>query len=158
MKYYPKKNPLQEQTLVLTRSYYTGDWSETGGAGDDEGGGGGAGEVEEGGCRGVAIGGRICGNGLVSIPFRTSWMIARKKTKPKKSVQNNSAVAATKFGCTQSSELFVLCRVRYRSAGRLSALPDAKNAAPNPAAILQANQNHESRPHKPFFTRRMILT
>lgn len=154
MKYYPEKNPLQEQTLVLTRSYYTGGWSETGGAG----GGGGAGEVvEEGGCRGVAIGGRICGNGLVSIPFLTSWMIARKKTKPKKSVQNNSAVAATKFVCTQSSELFVLCRVRYRSAGRLSALPDAKNAAPNPAAILQANQNHESRPHKPF-TRRIILT
>lgn len=105
--------------------------------GDDEGGGGGAGELE--GCRAVSIGGRICGNGLVSIPFLTSRMTARKKTKPKKSVQNKSAVAARKFGCTQSSESFVLCRVRYRSEGRLSALPDAKNAAPNPAAILQAS-------------------
>ena len=88
----------------------------------------------------MAIGGRICGNGLVSIPFLASRMIARKKTKPKKSVQNKSAVAATKFGCTQSSESFVLCRDRCRSAGRLSALPDAKNAAPNPAAKLQVNQ------------------
>lgn len=88
----------------------------------------------------MAIGGRICGDGLVSVPFLTSWMIARKTTKPKTSVQNKSAMAAMKFGCTQSSESFVLCRDRYRSAGRLSALPDAKNAAPNPAATLQANQ------------------
>lgn len=52
-------------------------------------------------------------------------------------VTNIKAMAMVNLGCAQSEDVFELCRTRYRSAGRLKALPDAKNAADKPEAKLQ---------------------
>lgn len=45
-------------------------------------------------------------------------------------------MAVENFGWAQSADVLALCRTRYRSAGLLKALPDAKNAAAKPEAKL----------------------
>lgn len=51
-------------------------------------------------------------------------------------------MAVVNFGWAQSEDVLALCRTRYRSAGLLKALLDAKNAAAAPEAKLHNHGLH----------------